>query len=399
VQYEVRALLDDRIATWRLDAADEADARRQVAARNAVAMDVVALRSPRGAWGLPRFDREARVDLGLFAADLAELLDAGLEIVEALSALAENTREAGTSGLAARLLARLRDGTPLSQALEAEDGLVPPLFVGLVRAGERSGGVLDALRRWGDYRRRHEELAARLRAALVYPAVLLVVGSAVTLFLLGVVVPRFATAYRGAEERLPAMTRLMMQLGVGVAAHPALVAAGLAAVAAATVHVLRAAARSGRLELALARLPGIGARVGLFRLSQLHLTLGTLLQAGLPALAALELAHSVMPPVRRPALTGVAEALRRGERWSDALAARGLASPVSQRLLRAGEGTGRLAEMLVRSARHQDQALARWIDRFSRLFEPVLMVLVGAIVGAIVVMLYLPIFDLAGSLS
>jgi general secretion pathway protein F len=359
-------------------------------------MDIVAVRAHGIAGGA---GRAARVDLGLFAADLAELLDAGLEIVEALAAQAEHTREAATSRLAARLLERLRDGRTFSDALEAEGASMPPLLVGLVRAGERSGGVLESLRRWADYRRRHEELAARLRAALVYPAVLLAVGSAVTLFLLAVVVPRFANAYRGTEDRLPALTRMMMSLGVFVAAHPALVAASLAGLAVLVVHGARAAARSGRLEQVLGSLPGVGARLRQFRLSQLHLTLGTLLQAGLPALAALELAHSVMPPLRRPALQAVADALRRGERWSDALAANDLASPVSQRLLRAGEGTGRLAEMLVRSARHQDHALARWLDRFSRLFEPLLMVAVGLVVGAIVVLLYLPIFDLAGSLT
>ena len=393
MRYALRVLVDGAVSTVEVDALDEADARRQLAARGGETMSVTAARAPwRGAAAV-------RFDSALFAAELGELLDAGLEIAEALEALAEAARDAGAARVCSRLLEGLRTGLSFSQALAASPQHFPPLFVGLVRASEHSSGVLDALRRWGEYRQRHDALRSRIGSALVYPTVLLAVGGAVSLFLVGYVVPRFATAYRGTAAKLPWLSRQMMALGELLAAHRAEFAVGLAVFLVLAVHGARRAARSGRLEAALARLPGIGGRVLQFRLSQLHLTLGTLLQSGVPALGALELARSVVPPVQQAALAATMRALQQGERWSDALAAQGLVTPISRRLLRAGEGTGRLADMLVRSARYQDHELARWLDRFSRLFEPLLMVAIGLVVGAIVVLLYLPIFDLAGGLQ
>ncbi len=389
MRYRVRACLAGVVDIVEIDALDEADVHRQLAARAGVALRVTPVRAAaRGGF-----------DSALFATELAELLDAGLEIAEALEALTEAARDATSTHVCERLLQGLRTGASFSQSLAAMPEHFPALFVGLVRASEHSSGVLEALRRWADYRQRHDALRTRITSALVYPALLLTVGGGVSLFLIGYVVPRFATAYRGTTANLPWLSRQMMAAGEALAAHRVEFAVVLVLVLATLVQSVRHAARTGRLESALARLPGIGARVTQFRLSQLHLTLGTLLQAGLPALGALELARSVVPPVQQPALAATMRALQQGERWSDALAAQGLVTPISRRLLRAGEGTGRLADMLVRSARYQDGELARWLERFSRLFEPLLMVAIGGVVGAIVVLLYLPIFDLAGSLQ
>ena len=393
MRYVVRACIAGAVCTVDVDAFDEADARRQVAARAGVAIRVTPARAP------ARAAAAARLDSALLATELAELLDAGLEIAEALEALAEAAHDAASARACARLLQGLRTGASFSQSLATMPEHFPALFVGLVRASEHSGGVLAALRRWSEYRQRHDALRTRIASALVYPAVLLAVGGAVTLFLVGYVVPRFAVAYRGTTATLPWLSRQMLAAGELLAAHRLEFATGLALAVAVAVQAARRAARSGRLEAALARLPGVGARVAQFRLSQLHLTLGTLLQAGLPALGAIELACSVVPPMQQPALAATMRALQQGQRWSDALAAQGLVTPISRRLLRAGEGTGRLADMLVRSARYQDLELARWLERFSRLFEPLLMVAIGLVVGAIVVLLYLPIFDLAGSLQ
>jgi len=391
MRYSVRACLDGAVSTVEIDALDEADVHRQVAARAGVVLRVTPARAASRT--------TSRFDSALFATELAELLDAGLEIAEALEALGEASRDAAGARVCARLLEGLRAGASFSQSLAAMPEHFPALFTGLVRASEHSSGVLAALRRWTDYRQRHDALRTKIGSALVYPALLLAVGGAVTLFLVGYVVPRFAVAYRGTTANLPWLSRQMMTAGETLAAHRPEFLVGIALLLAALVHAARHAARSGRLEHALARLPGVGARVTQFRLSQLHLTLGTLLQAGLPALGALELARSVVPPAQQPALAATMRALAQGQRWSDALAAQGLVTPISRRLLRAGEGTGRLADMLVRSARYQDGELARWLERFSRLFEPLLMVAIGLVVGAIVVLLYLPIFDLAGSLQ
>lgn len=389
MRFEVRALGPETVETLIVDAPDEAEARRIVGTRQLTALAVRRAARRRG----------TRFDLALFAQELIELLDAGLELAEAIEALDAR----GGSGEGARvtrdLLARLREGQSFSQALAAADEDFPPLFVGLVRAAERTSHLQDALARFLEYRTRLDALRQRIAGALIYPAVLLGVGGAVSLFLLGYVVPRFATVYRGGLHKLPWLSRSMLELGEFVAAHGGALALGLTALVLATGLALRAAWRQGRLEDALRRLPGLGPRIELFRIAQLYLALGTLLNGGLPALQALALAEGVATPSILQRLRGVGRDLQRGESVTTALGLAALVTPVALRLLRAGERSGRLGEMFIRAARHHDAELGRFIDRFSRLFEPLLMAAIGIVVGVIVVLLYLPIFDLAGSLQ
>jgi len=394
MQFEVRALSAERCETLVVEALDEADARRVLEAR---ALQPVSIRARGAARTMAR--SRSNFDLALFSQELAELLDAGLEIVEAVEALAAREQDGARARICAVLLARLREGMRFSAALEQAGDAFPALYVGLIRAAETTSGLHGALSRYIEYRSRFDALRARITSALIYPAVLLVVGGAVTLFLIGYVVPRFASVYHGSTRALPLLSTLLLELGLFIANHALATGAMLAALLFGGGAALMQAWRSGRIEQAIAHLPGLGERFALFRLSQLYLTLGTLLGGGMPVVHAIELAEGVLPPALRDRLRAAGSALRRGESITAALAAQQLCTPVSLRLLRAGEGTGRVGEMFVRTARYHDAELARWIERFSKLFEPVLMAAIGITVGFIVVLLYLPIFDLAGSLQ
>ena len=394
MQFEVRALDKDRFETLVVEALDEADARRVLEAR---ALQPVSIRARGSARAMAR--TRSNFDLALFSQELAELLDAGLEIVEAVEALAAREQDGARARVCAVLLGRLREGMPFSSALEQAGGVFPALYVGLIRAAETTSGLAGALARYIEYRSRFDALRARIASALIYPAVLLVVGGAVTLFLVGYVVPRFASVYHGSTRSLPLLSGLLLELGLFISKHALATAATLAAVVLCGGTLLLHAWRTGRIEQAIAHLPGLGQRFALFRLSQLYLTLGTLLGGGMPVVHAIELAEGVLPPALRDRLRSAGAALKRGESITAAFAAAQLCTPVSLRLLRAGEGTGRIGEMFVRTARYHDSELARWIERFSKLFEPILMAAIGITVGFIVVLLYLPIFDLAGSLQ
>lgn len=389
MRFEVRALGAEQVETLIVDALDEAEARRLVAARQLTALTVSRAARKRG----------GHFDIALFAQELIELLDAGLELAEAIEALDARGGQSEAQRVTHALLARLREGQSFSQALNAADEDFPPLFIGLVRAAERTSHLQDALSRYLEYRNRFDALKQRISGALIYPAVLLCVGGAVSLFLLGYVVPKFATVYRGGAHKLPWLSRLMLDLGEFVATHAAPVGLSLALLLVGGGLALRSAWRQGQLEQALRHLPWLGPRIELFRIAQLYLALGTLLNGGLPALQALTLAEGVATPAMLPRLRAVGGSLRRGESVTDALSAAELVTPVALRLLRAGERSGRLGEMFIRAARHHDAELGRWIERFSRLFEPLLMAAIGVTVGVIVVLLYLPIFDLAGSLQ
>ncbi|WP_417067558.1 type II secretion system F family protein [Niveibacterium terrae] len=392
MQFEVRALAVDRYDTLIVDALDAADARRIVEARQLQAVSVRPLGSH-----LAR--RSPAFELALFSQELAELLDAGLEVVEAVDTLAARENDGERARLCAFLVARLREGISFSAALEQAGDQFPPLYTGLIRAAEKTSDLHGALSRYLEYRSRFDALRAKITSALIYPAILISVGGAVCLFLLGYVVPRFATVYRGSGRNLPWLSQCMLDWGELIAGHRGLAGLCLLGTLLTGGSLLLHAWRQGRIEAALAHVPGVGRRIALFRLSLLYLTLGTLLNGGMPIVSALDLAEGVLPEPMRPRLRAMVAALRRGESISGALERHGLSTPVSLRLLRAGEGSGRIGEMFVRTARYHDGELARWLERFSKLFEPLLMTAIGVAVGVIVVLLYLPIFDLAGSLQ
>jgi general secretion pathway protein F len=242
-------------------------------------------------------------------------------------------------------------------------------------------------------------LRSKVLSALIYPAILLLVGGTVIAFLLGFVVPRFATVYRGTGRQLPLLSNLMLEWGSFVSAHRWGLAALAIALAGFVTAVVAQGLRNGGLERLSATLPGIGRRVQLFRLSRLYLTVGTLLNGGMPAVPALLLCQGVAGPDLANRLVAAVDALRRGSSISGALVEQHLTTAVSLRLLRAGEGTGRIGDIFIRAGRYHDNELGRWIDRFSKAFEPLLMAFIGLVVGAIVILLYLPIFDLAGSIG
>jgi general secretion pathway protein F len=394
MQFAVRTLAPDmRIDSLLVDALDEADARRQVEARG---LYVSAIAPARAAL---RPGAKGKLSLVLFSEELLALLTAGLGIVEGLEALLEKEAAPATREVLERLLAGLREGKRLSTAMAAQPALFPPLFVGIVRAAEGTSDLPRALERYIAYRQRIDAVRAKVVSASIYPAILLLVGGAVSLFLMSYVVPRFAEVYQGAGRSLPFMSRLMLDWGQFAARHtgPLLLAVGAGLGFAA--WAVRRALRQGGVARLLVRLPGIGERARIYELSRLYLTLGMLSEGGIAVVAAIGTVEGMISPGLAPGLRAARLAIESGRPLSDAFEANGLTTPISLRMLRVGERTGELGTMLSRSAAFYDGEIGRWIDRFTRTFEPLLMAAIGLVVGAIVVLLYMPIFDLAGDLS
>lgn len=393
MQFQVRALdaASQRMAELTLEALDEQDARAQLAARALTPLRL----QPRGRLGRTR----SAFSLMVFAQELHALTKAGLALVESLEALAEKERAAETRAVLQRLVAGLRSGQRFSATLAAQGALFPPLFVGIVEAAENTGELAAALERYIAYADSLERVRQRMVAAAIYPAILLAVGGAVALFLMGWVVPRFALVYQGGRRALPWGSQLLLDWGRFAGDHAAALAVALALALAAGALALRGLARRDAWSALARAVPGMARWLELLTLSRLFLTLGLLLKGGLPIQQALGLARSVLPAARVPALERVTLAVAEGQPLSTALDDAGLATAISRRFVRAGERSGQVAAMLQRAAEYHDAETARWIDRFSRIFEPVLMAAIGAVIGLIVLLLYMPIFDLAGSLQ
>jgi general secretion pathway protein F len=390
MRFVVRALdAQQQVAEFTVEALDENDARAQAQARRLSPLSVHKQIGNAPGSGFA---------LLLFAQELHALLDAGLSVIEALEVLTDKENAPGRRLVLERLASHLRQGMRLSAAMQQQAALFPPLLVGVVQAAEGTSNLPEALARYIGYENRVDQVRHKIVGASIYPAILLVVGGAVTLFLLGYVVPRFASVYQGSGRTLPWASELLLGWGRALHAHGLAAGTVVAAAAAAAGLWTRARLRDGGVWRMAALLPGAGPRVRVVELSRLYLTLGMLLEGGISLHAAMGLAGGVLSAPRAQALEAARRDVAAGSPLSDALQLHGLATPVAQRLLRVGERSGQLGPMLSRTAAFHDGEVSRWVERFARTFEPVLMVGMGSVIGLIVILLYMPVFDLAGSL-
>lgn len=344
--------------------------------------------------------RSPRFDLALFAQELQALLRAGLTLVESLEALAERQQATGQGDvLLAELVARMQEGLPFSQALRAYPGTFPELFVASIAASEQTGEMQEALTRYLRYHEQVRMLRQRIVSASLYPAVLLLVGSAVGLFLLCYLVPRFSLVYAGLEARLPLGSRLLLRWGQFAGEHTWLVTGMALGLFLALVMAVRVPAMQQRALALLQRQRVLGAQLRLMQLTRFYRSLGLLLDGGIPVLRALGMTRALLPLPRRLALERAIQGIGQGRSLSDCLQEQGLTTPVALRLIRAGERNGQVADMLEQVAAFHEKEVEHWLERFSKLVEPILMLLIGTLIGGIVILLYLPIFELAGNLQ
>ncbi len=374
-----------------LDALDEADARRQALARGLRVLRVdIASRFRRG--------RRARLALVPFSTELVALLDAGLSLIEAIDALTEKERDEAVRSVLEGIRRRLYEGQTLSFALSEFPSSFPPLFVATVRASERSGAITEALTRFVAYQQQIDLLRKRLINASIYPAVLLGAGSLVVLFLVVYVVPRFSGIYEDIGGELPFASRMLMQWGRLLEAHGLGVLIGFCACAALAVHGATRPGFRAFIGRTVTRIPTVGHQHELYQLARLYRTVGMLLRGGLPVVTAFEMTRGLLAASAQPRLAAATRAVREGKSLTDSLAHQGLTTAVADRMLRVGERSGNMGEMMERIAAFYDEELSRWVDVATRLIEPAMMAVIGLVIGGIVVLMYFPIFELAGSI-
>ena len=374
-----------------VEALDEIDARRQVLAAG---NRIISVTRP---WK-PVRRRASRVALVPFSQELVALLDAGLTLVEAIDTLTEKEPSAGVRRALEQIRARLFEGLTLSAALAELPASFPPLYIATVRASERTGAIREALMRYVAYQQQIDLLRKKLVSASVYPLVLCGAGLLVTLFLLGYVVPRFSAIYTDLGSDLPWASRTLMQWGQLMHDHGVAVVIALVAAIAAAVHLVPRQSVRAALERRLAAIPLIGRQLRTYQLARLYRTVGMLLRGGLPAVTSLDMSAGLLSATLRPSLAQATQAIREGQSMAASMERFALTTPVATRMLRVGERSGNMGEMMERIAAFYDDELARAVDLLTRLIEPALMTVVGVVIGVIVVLMYFPIFELAGSI-
>jgi general secretion pathway protein F len=292
------------------------------------------------------------------------------------------------------LLKTVEEGLPLSAAMLAQPAMFPVLLTESVRAAERTSDYAPALQRFVAYRRLAQQMHGKLVAAALYPMILLGVSALVLLFLIGFVVPRFAQVYEDMGDRMPAASRALMVLGQALTAHPLV----SVAVAAALLLAACAAWRGGAGRLLLRGLAAVIPRVHELlttaEMARLYRTLALLLSGGMPLVASLDMAAGVLPPATATRLKLARQRVSEGHQFADSLAAQGLTTLVAERFFRVGERTGRLAEMIDRAAEFHEEEVARAADWVGRVIGPLMMLVMGVVIGFVVVLMYMPIFQL-----
>ncbi len=356
--------------------------------------------APPGATLLPQGPAAPRVDEEQFAHDLSLMLRSGLGLLEGLRTLAE--QRAGSAGAPMRhLLQRLQQGENLSRAMQAT-GAFGVQLVACAKASELTGDLGDALQRFASNAGRLRELRTRIVSACIYPALLVAVSGCVVLFLLAYVVPRFAVVLDNAAQDLSPMTRGLIAVGRVLHEFQLPLWLGLtAAVAAAALYAWRQR-RAGRLTAwllgAASRLPWMRGYVRSYGLSQLTRSTAMLMRSGVPALKALGMCRDLLPDADRRALDAALRAASAGAPLAQSLHQCGLLDTLGWRVLRVSEDTGQLHAAMDRLADVHDTLLSRGLERLGRLVEPLLMLTIGTVVGGIVVLMYVPIFQMASSL-
>ena len=371
-------------------APDEATAVQGLEGRGYTVLSVRAKR--RLAWG-----GGEHFPVVLFSQELRVLLAAGLPLVEAIDTLAQKERRGESRAVLERIVGALREGRPLSAALEQFPQAFSPLYVATVRASEKTGDLVPALARFVAYAGQLESIRKRVVNATIYPLLLIGVGGLVSLFLLLYVVPRFGRIYADRGVDLPLFSRWLLAWGQAVDQHGLILLAAAAGAVVLAAHFYRSA--KDRIADALWRLPAIGERLKVYQLARFYRTLGMLVRGGMPLVTALEMSAELLHPLLRERLARAGRAISAGGRLSQSMEAHGLTTPVALRMLAVGEQSGNIGEMLEQIAAFHDEELSRWIDWFTRLFEPVLMALIGLVIGGVVILMYMPIFELAGNLQ
>ncbi|MDA8129052.1 MAG: type II secretion system F family protein [Betaproteobacteria bacterium] len=394
MRYRVKALYPGTgVTATTVEAIDETEARARLQRDGAQVLSIVA---QRGNW-LPT--HRTRFPLVLFTQELIALLDAGLTLTEALETLGEKESRTESRQLIERLLAAMREGRPFSTALTMQGAAFPPLYAATVRAAESTGNLSPALARYVGYQNQIDTVKKKVVSASIYPMLLIGVGTLVIGFLLVYVVPRFAAVYADAGRELPWMSRMLLAWGGAIETHGVWIVVGAAtAVSGVVLALAQPATRAAVTRLAW-RIPAIGEHLRTFELARFYRSLGMLLIGGIPIVSALGMVSGLLSVHLRSGAGTAMDAIRRGESISAAFAHGELTTPVAARLLRVGEKSGRMGEMMERIAVFHDEEMARWVDWFTRLFEPLLMVFIGLTIGLVVVLLYMPIFDLAGSIQ
>jgi len=347
--------------------------------------------------GTPRRRSVSLRHLALFCRQLGTMYSAGIPIIQALRTVATQVPNP-YFGVVLRIVAQdVGKGSTLAWALERHPRVFPPILTRVVAAGEASGNLDNALDRSAAHFEREHEVRAKVRGALMYPVIILVLAICVSIFLIVVVIPNFASIFEslGAEGKLPIPTRIMIAVGEFAQAYFLWMMVAFIVLAYGVFKYIQTPEGRYRLDVLMLRLPIISQITMLDGVSRFCRTLAALTNTGIALPTGLGLVEQAIGnKVLGQAVAQTRDAVRRGERISDPLQRTKVFPQMVPQMIAVGEETGQVGTMLDKLADYYERDLTILTDGFSKLIEPVMIIFLAVVVGFIVISVALPMFEM-----
>ena len=335
-------------------------------------------------------------DIALFSRQLATMLAAGIPLVQAFEIVGNGHENAAMQKLILAVKADVEGGSALAEALAKHPLYFDDLFVNLVEAGEQAGALESLLDKVATYKEKTEAIKKKIKKALTYPAAVLVVAFVVTTILLIFVIPSFEDLFKGFGADLPAFTRMVIDLSAFVRTQGVLLAMGLAGAVGAFIYFKKRSRKFRHfLDRMMLKLPVIGPIMQKASIARYARTLSTMFAAGVPLVEAMEsVAGATGNIVYEEAVLVMRDEVATGQRLQVAMENTDLFPNMVIQMIAVGEESGSLDEMSAKVADFFEEDVDNAVDNLSSLLEPMIMAILGVLVGGLVVAMYLPIFKL-----
>lgn len=340
-------------------------------------------------------------DLTIFSRQFATMINAGVAMVRALTILAAQTPNPRLSKIISTIQARVEEGSALSDSLAKYPDVFDKLFVGMVRAGE-AGGVLDeVLLRIAGFLEANAKLAGQVKSAMTYPVVVLILAILIATGMLMFILPVFAKMFADMDAKLPAFTQALIDLSNAIRGPIGLtIALSVAAITFAFKRYAKTDQGRHVIDKYMLQIPVIGAVVQKVAVARFSRTLGTLLRSGVPLLNALEIVRdSAGNVIISSAVEDIRQAVREGEGVSKPLEKAAIFPPMVNQMISIGEETGAIDAMLEKVADFYDEEVEQAVKSLTSMLEPLMMVVIGGLVGSMIVGMYLPIFSIINTVK
>ncbi len=337
----------------------------------------------------------ALVDLTIFSRQFATMINSGLSLLRSLMILAEQTENPKLAETITTIAKDIEGGKSLSASLAEHEKIFPKLYIAMVRAGETAGMLDTVLLRVAETLEKDVALRQKIKSAMTYPVIVLVMAFMLTGVMLVFIVPTFVSLFQDLGGELPFPTKVLMNASNFVSSWIGLLTFVVAPIASWQIFKAIRTNPRGRFELdrLKLKLPVFGLLFHKVALARFSRNLGTLLKAGVPILQALEITgDTVNNGVIKVALDEVRDGVREGEAIAVPLARHEAFPPMTVQMIAVGEETGALDTMLEKIAEFYDAEVETMTEQLTALMEPVMIGILGAIVGGMVIALYMPIF-------